>query len=451
MITSVKVENFRAFSNEVHIRFAPITVLIGRNSAGKSSLLKFLLMLQQTLEGSRDPDKDPFFVTEGVHVRLGRWHDLQNTNAERKQLRYEVKLTTDELPPREIQDLWPLLERGQVVQTLPDTIRIQLDLPREKGSQSIDCPTDFTISGTVGYGRTTVTGEHSGKAEQAGRNIFSLAEKQLKRVGFLDFSQRGSSIPILLKQFAAEQFLQPLRTQFLRIRHLSPVREESENTIQTGSPPPGMVGHRGEYALPHLVDLLDTRRDGLRAQFLEKHVRAITDVESFTFRRSGRRMLTEVLGTNAVTGARTYLSDFGFGVGQILPVMIQGALMNEGETLIVEQPEAQLHPTAQLDVGSYFADLWNEFHIPSIIETHSANILLRLRRLVSERKLDPSDVAVAYFTTDKALDQREEGIANVFVRNLDIQANGAMRQGLPMEFFGADILEGLKLGRKEEG
>jgi hypothetical protein len=254
----------------------------------------------------------------------------------------------------------------------------------------------------------------------------------------------------LLKQFAAEQFLQPLRTQFLRIRHLSPVREESENTIQTGSPPPGMVGHRGEYALPHLVDLLDTRRERLRAQFLEKHVRAITDVESFTFRRSGRRMLTEVLGTNAVTGARTYLSDFGFGVGQILPVMIQGALMNEGETLIVEQPEAQLHPTAQLDVGSYFADLWNEFHIPSIIETHSANILLRLRRLVSERKLDPSDVAVAYFTTDKDLDQREEGIANVFVRNLDIQANGAMRKGLPMEFFGADILEGLKLGRREE-
>ncbi len=49
MLTDLWIENFRVFNEEVHLRLRPITVLIGRNSAGKSSILKFLLMLQQSL------------------------------------------------------------------------------------------------------------------------------------------------------------------------------------------------------------------------------------------------------------------------------------------------------------------------------------------------------------------------------------------------------------------
>ena len=53
MLTELKLSNFRIFDDEVTVRFRPITILIGRNSSGKSSIIKFLLMLQQSAEYGR--------------------------------------------------------------------------------------------------------------------------------------------------------------------------------------------------------------------------------------------------------------------------------------------------------------------------------------------------------------------------------------------------------------
>lgn len=116
--------------------------------------------------------------------------------------------------------------------------------------------------------------------------------------------------------------------------------------------------------------------------------------------------------------------------------------MPANTTLMVEQPEAQLHPTAQLEMGSYFADLWQQRQVASVIETHSDNILLRLRRLVALGELAPQDISVAYFSFEE--DNRRMPI----VKNLDINPDGSLEAGLPMEFFGADVIEGLQLGAR---
>ena len=150
--------------------------------------------------------------------------------------------------------------------------------------------------------------------------------------------------------------------------------------------------------------------------------------------------ITQAFGRSAATGADVLLADYGFGVSQCLSVFVQGALMDPYTTMMIEQPEAQLHPTAQLEMGSYFADLWNTRHVGSIIETHSNNILLRLRRLISNGDLSHHDVSVAFFTFDETNRNRP------VVKNLDINEDGSMQPGLPMEFFGADVIEGLQLG-----
>ncbi len=111
--------------------------------------------------------------------------------------------------------------------------------------------------------------------------------------------------------------------------------------------------------------------------------------------------------------------------------------MSPHTTLMVEQPEAQVHPTAQLEMGQFFAELWKEFKVGSIIETHSANILLRLRRLVKKGVLDTKEVSVVFFD---CVDNKPT------IRNLFIAQDGSFEPGLPMEFFGADVLEGLKMG-----
>ena len=115
--------------------------------------------------------------------------------------------------------------------------------------------------------------------------------------------------------------------------------------------------------------------------------------------------------------------------------------MPKYSTFMIEQPEAQLHPSAQLEIASYFAHLWKERDVSSIIETHSDNILLRLRRLVANGFLSPKDVSVAFFTID-------ETEKTPTIHNLDINDDGSMEDGLPMEFFGENIIEGLHLGAR---
>ncbi len=76
----------------------------------------------------------------------------------------------------------------------------------------------------------------------------------------------------------------------------------------------------------------------------------------------------------------------------------------------------------------------------SLIETHSSQLILRLRRLVANGTLNPADVSLAYLHVDQGMPK---------IKNLDIDSSGSLEKGLPMEFFGADVLESMKLGLKQ--
>ena len=124
-------------------------------------------------------------------------------------------------------------------------------------------------------------------------------------------------------------------------------------------------------------------------------------------------------------------------------------MQDPNQFLIVEQPEAQLHPTAQLELGSFFGELWSRHHVPSLIETHSGNILLRLRNLVKKRLLRADDISVAYFTIEEVKQKHKPPFRSVVVKNLDVHKDGSLEKGLPMEFFGADVVEALSMRAKD--
>src|SRR5208283_933055 len=271
MITNITLANFRAFQKEVSVRIRPITVLIGRNSAGKSSLIKFLLMLRQTLESQGDS----FFATDGEHVRLGTWLDLRNTQTRSRSqredyCRFNVTIATDDLPPPEIQAMWKATSRGGVVSTDSGRLRISLEIP----TQAVAAKTqkaEFDVGGAVHYGRSFRYGRHTVDGRIEGESIFKKRADNLAKVGFLRFAERTDSLNKLIEGVVAERFLDSLRQEFLTPRHLSPIREESQLAVQTGSPPPRDVGHRGEYAMPHLARILTDSEEKARAKFIVKH------------------------------------------------------------------------------------------------------------------------------------------------------------------------------------
>lgn len=132
------------------------------------------------------------------------------------------------------------------------------------------------------------------------------------------------------------------------------------------------------------------------------------------------------------------ITDVGFGISQVLPILVEGFIAPPGKMILIEQPEIHLHPKMQGELADLFIDIAN-VHTTSkkvqeqkylIIETHSEYLLSRLRRRISEGAVSHSDVAL-YFV------ERKVGTQGSTVRGSYIQANGQFEW--PEEFFEDDL------------
>jgi hypothetical protein len=110
------------------------------------------------------------------------------------------------------------------------------------------------------------------------------------------------------------------------------------------------------------------------------------------------------------SGLAVSLKDVGFGISQVLPVLVQGFSSPPGTILILEQPEIHLHPRAQADLGDMLTAI-SRRGVRLLVETHSEHLLLRLRRRIAESRLEQSDSLTAddvaiYFIERQAEDSR---------------------------------------------
>ena len=432
MLKQLKISNFRIFDSEVTVRFRPITILIGKNNAGKTSIINFLLMLQQSL----NHDRGQFLIPNGHIVELGLFENLKNSNSKRKSLRFSLNISGPETPGNHlVQHINNLNGRKQLGEFSLDELSI-----------TSEATVSYASNQQFGRGSNTNFVVWSGKPSNM---VLEKSEKLKSGTHYLSYTDRISKTFQMtidsaerrifeenMKRFLAEiECVEHIRSEFQSLKHLSPVRKQTRLSDVTldSSPPPNYIGKNSEFVLSHLKRIFE--KNGKERKFVEKHLQSVLSVGNVEFDDSSV-LLTECYAENIETGNVTLLGNFGFGVSQCLPIFVQGAIMPSYSTLMIEQPESQVHPTAQMEIGSYIADLWNTRKVGTIIETHSSNLMLRLRKLIAYEKLKPEDVSIAYFdVTD----------GNVTIDNIDIDSDGRIVEGMPMEFFGADITEGLEL------
>ena len=415
MLKELKLSNFRLFDDQVTIRFRPITVLIGKNNSGKSSIIKFLRMLKQSL----DRESTHFFNTE--NTQLGNFESLKNCLTKKENLFFELTVTET---------------RSELLFTLKQYAKEYLRDNQE-------------IKDSELYTKATVETSYKDIKKTINHKVFFLYKSNTQVIvggrkdesHFLNFEKELKEIPQndWKEKKTKKDFIKILRDNIRSLYHLLPVRGNEENIIVSQEPPIINVNEDGKYTLPHLRKIQKHNKPAY--DFILPHIQRVLDVEKINFTDKSESV-AKCFAKYKTTGAEVLIQNLGFGVSQCLPIFVQGALMPPFSSLMVEQPEAQLHPTAQLALGSFFADLWIKQNTGSIIETHSDNILLRLRRLVAKGELTPQDVSVAFcdFDTDKG---------QVVVKNLDIENDGSMEAGLPMEFFGENVKEVLKIGAGE--
>ena len=437
MLSELKLTNFRLFDDEVTVRFKPITVLIGRNSSGKSTVVKFILMLQQSF---LKVDSE-FPVVAGEATNLGTFIGLKNAMTQRQNLECELSVSSPFVRTQVHKS--DLLKRHG----LSDETGLRLTFGARVGYREED------RNGTFTYGLThadsdaqyahfdvDISDDYNFSGTAMLRKMDEIQEMMSPVGDPRELSREKRQILLnLLTDFVGRAELgSVLRDEVTAASYLPPTRAEPQRVITTSNIPFNDIGPEGRYAVAQLQRVAEEDEEAYA--FLSPHLYYVSGVSSLEFDDAGVGT-TRAFAKHAATGATVPIADLGFGVGQVLPVLVKGALMPKFSTLMVEQPEAQLHPTAQLELGSYFADLWTKRKVGSVIETHSGNILLRLRRLIARGDVSRNDVSVAYFTIDRTTEKPT-------IQNLDINEDGSMQTGLPMEFFGADVIEGLQLGAR---
>lgn len=135
-----------------------------------------------------------------------------------------------------------------------------------------------------------------------------------------------------------------------------------------------------------------------------------TDVVSLRFRTDGASMW--VRPTN-----------MGFGVSYTLPVVVAAMTAAEDGLIIVENPEAHLHPAGQSEMGMFLAQMASS-GLQIILETHSDHVLNGIRRAIGDEHLLLSENAIVHFFPD----------ASSEAQPLEFTANGGITQW-PAGFF----------------
>lgn len=130
------------------------------------------------------------------------------------------------------------------------------------------------------------------------------------------------------------------------------------------------------------------------------------------------------------------ITDVGFGISQVLPVIVQGFLSFENSLTIIEQPEIHLHPKMQADLADLFIDIVKVNRNAKkylLIETHSEYLLKRLRRRISENKNITADDVAIYFVHPKSTENNSGLIEEKF-----ISTEGAF--DWPKDFYAGELL-----------
>jgi AAA ATPase domain/Protein of unknown function (DUF3696) len=132
------------------------------------------------------------------------------------------------------------------------------------------------------------------------------------------------------------------------------------------------------------------------------------------------------------TRVNVSLADVGFGISQVLPIIVQ-SMLSRKSTLLIEQPEIHIHPRLQAELGSLLAEcIKSPFNNEFIIETHSEHLMLRLQKLIRKGELKPDDVSVIY------VDRGAEGSKCLHLR---LDEEGDFIDEWPDGFFEEDFNE----------
>ena len=401
MITGLGAQNFKSWENLGPIPFAPLTGFFGANNSGKTSLLQILLLLKQTVEQeSSNWDEALWFGDAGALVNLRNFDSIVHQHDAGRTLRMDVAFTAPQTGSR--------------------MVTFSTDIVKQHGDVRVE-----GLTYTAGNQQFGIKWSPQGH-----RNIVNDQPTTIYRChGVVDHS----SPPTRLKMYQ-----QALEAQFARVHHIASYRIPPHHTYPWEGEHPENVGQHGEHTIPILL----SGRINLRSieNDILKRLQELELIDSYDIRStsaSGREY--EILVKQYEGGTAVPLTDVGFGVSQVLPVLTECYFADEGSTLILEQPEAHLHPKVQAELADVLIDVVKNRNIQIILESHSEHLLHRLQRRIAEEELLADDTAFYFCKIEYGMSRSER---------LKVDEYGNILNW-PKDFFGDDVGDLIEMAKVE--
>lgn len=345
MIDRIYLKNLKCF-NELSLTLAPLTLLTGFNAAGKSTTMQGLLLLAQALRQGTRGSKLPL---NGPLVRLGSPGDvLGQLGGSRLNLGIGASNT----------DVTWTLSAGE------DRSGHTLSLEKVRwtsDSRSGECSLDSTL-----------------------------------HTGLLAPHDAPGAINSLITSLADTVFVSAVRAGTMDV-FPSP---------DTPTPLWADVGVTGEYGAWWFAEELDEdvselRRHpsetapSLRRQFNAWAGELFPGAEANAQRIPGTNLVRLELRSHE-TDAWRRPANIGYGITYAFPILVAGLLAKPGQVLVIDSPEAHLHPMGQSRMGFFLANLARS-GVQIIVETHSDHVLNGIRLAVRDQTLPPQNAAVYFF------------------------------------------------------
>jgi predicted ATPase len=430
VFTRLLLKNFKGWEDTGPIRLAPITVFFGSNSSGKTSLLQSILLLKQTQDS---PDRSRVlhpghYMDARSLVDLGTVADIVFRHDTERVLEILLAWTLDDVipipktpPPRELQFM---LGVGLTPGGEPFVEHARYHLGQAHAAM-------LRRADGSGYDVNTVPtlGRRPGRPTTLPRPT-----------RFYGFPEEVGS------QFRNVQWLADLafalEKQLRRVHYVGPLREYPRPSYVWVGERPDNVGTRGEAAVAALLAAGAQSREVGRGQGTGRRYTPFDQVVAGWLKRMGliqdfvvrriaeQRKEYEVRIRRSPESTEVPITHVGFGVSQVLPVLVQSYYAERQSTIIFEQPEIHLHPRVQADLAEVLVDAAKVCDVQFIVESHSEHFLRRLQRLVAEEKgITRDDVALYVCNV-------EDGRSTITA--LEVNEVGSITNW-PKDFFGDDL------------